>query len=405
MRSSSSRPRPRRPRCSRRRRAVLPKDVPLIVVGGVTARHDARRGSMPAPTASGSARASTSRASRRPRPRDKARAYVAGLDALMRPLRIAIIGFGKIAADQHVPAIAGQSALRAGRDARAARAPGRRRSFTDWRELLDEVEGLEAVAITTPPRPRYEIARECIERGLHVLLEKPPTATLGEIEDLACLAEARQVTLFTTWHAQHNPAVAAAAEALAGKRIAAMDILWHEDVRKWHPGQHWIWEPGGFGVFDPGINAFSIATKIFPGTLVRRAAPSFTSRKDAQTPIAAEIEFASPAADGPLTLQPRLAPQRRRGMDHRHPHRRRHRSPARKRRLAAARSTASAQAGEGPGEYPDIYRQFVELIDERRSQVDVAPLRLVADCLLVGRRHIVEARSRLISSTSVTRQA
>ena len=29
-------------------------------------------------------------------------------------------------------------------------------------------------------------------------------------------------------------------------------------------------------------------------------------------------------------------------------------------------------------------------VDERRSQVDVVPLRLVADCLLVGRRNIVE---------------
>ena len=41
---------------------------------------------------------------------------------------------------------------------------------------------------------------------------------------------------------------------------------------------------------------------------------------------------------------------------------------------------------DGIGEYPDIYRTFVDLIDERRSLVDVAPLRLVADCLLVGRR-------------------
>ena len=38
------------------------------------------------------------------------------------------------------------------------------RTFTDWRELIRSVEGLEAVAITTPPGPRYEIARECIAR-------------------------------------------------------------------------------------------------------------------------------------------------------------------------------------------------------------------------------------------------
>ena len=44
-----------------------------------------------------------------------------------------------------------------------------------------------------------------------------------------------------------------------------------------------------------------------------------------------------------------------------------------------------ARGDEGPGEYPDIYRTFVDLIDERRSLVDVAPFRLVADCLLVGR--------------------
>jgi D-galactose 1-dehydrogenase len=45
----------------------------------------------------------------------------------------------------------------------------------------------------------------------------------------------------------------------------------------------------------------------------------------------------------------------------------------------------------GVGEYPDIYREFIDLIDARRSDVDVAPLRLVADCLLAGRRRVVEA--------------
>ena len=59
---------------------------------------------------------------------------------------------------------------------RADRARASRQTFTDWRELIRSVEGLEAVAITTPPGPRYEIARECILAGLHCLLEKPPTA-------------------------------------------------------------------------------------------------------------------------------------------------------------------------------------------------------------------------------------
>ena len=50
-----------------------------------------------------------------------------------------------------------------------------------------------------------------------------------------------------------------------------------------------------------------------------------------------------------------------------------------------------ASADSGIGEYPDIYRTFVDLMDGRRSLVDVAPLRLVADSLLVGGREVVEA--------------
>ena len=48
------------------------------------------------------------------------------------------------------------------------------------------------------------------------------------------------------------------------------------------------------------------------------------------------------------------------------------------------------QQASGPGEYPDIYREFVDLIDQRRSSVDLRPLRIVADCLLASRRRVVE---------------
>ena len=90
----------------------------------------------------------------------------------MRPIRIAILGFGKIAADQHVPSIAGNPRFELAATSSRSNA-GPKPSFANWRELLEQVEGLEATAITTPPGPRYEIARACIERGLHCLLEKP----------------------------------------------------------------------------------------------------------------------------------------------------------------------------------------------------------------------------------------
>jgi predicted dehydrogenase len=305
----------------------------------------------------------------------------------VKPIRIAILGFGKIAEDQHVPAIAGNPRFElVATSSRSGQ--GVAQTFTDWRELIRMVDGLEAVAITTPPGPRYEIARECLIAGLHCLLEKPPTAGLAEIADLDCLAQAQGVTLFTTWHAQHHSTVDAAAKALAGKRIKSMAIHWHEDVHKWHPGQAWIWQPGGFGVFDPGINAFSIATRIFPGGLFVREA-TLSVPQNAQTPIAADVTFYSPEADGPLAAS--LDWRRTEGEewtieietgDGVHV------------RLenGGSRLLLNGQPSEddGPGEYPDIYGKFVDLIDERRSLVDVAPLRLVADCLLVGRRQEVE---------------
>jgi D-galactose 1-dehydrogenase len=305
----------------------------------------------------------------------------------MKPIRIAIIGFGKIAGDQHVPAIAGNprfelvaSSSRSGQ--------GVAQTFTDWRQLLREVDGLEAVAITTPPSVRHEIASACIEAGLHVLMEKPPTVTLSEVDDLTCQAEAKGVTLYATWHSRHNAAVDAAAEELAGKRIAEMQIVWQEDVHKWHPGQRWIWEPGGFGVFDPGINAFSIVTKIFPGTLFVRSA-NLSFPENAETPIAAEIDFASEVAEGPLHAS--LDFRRTEGEAWTIEIRTTEGSSI---KLTEGGSRLFIDGQERPvsgaGEYPDIYREFVDLIDERRSFVDIRPLRLVADCLLAARRRQVE---------------
>lgn len=307
----------------------------------------------------------------------------------MKPLRIGIVGFGKIAEDQHVPSIAGHERLElAATVSRQGSGPEDLPRFTGHADMIAADLDLDAVAITTPPSVRYDIARECIEAGLHCLLEKPPTVTLSEIEDLACLAAGKQVTLFTTWHAQHNPAVTVAAEALAGERIKSMRIIWHEDVRKWHPGQQWIWEPGGFGVFDPGINAFSIASKIFPGALfVREAELMFPENR--LTPIAADIQFTSPVADGELgcsldwrrtggeewTIEVETAD----GMTL---------------KLSDGGSRleidGEVRLGGGEGEYPALYREFIDLIDTRRSHVDVTPLRLTADAFLLGRRTAVD---------------
>jgi D-galactose 1-dehydrogenase len=303
--------------------------------------------------------------------------------------RVGIVGYGKIAQDQHAPSIAANPrfTLAATVTRSGGGAPGVP-CFPTYREMLAEAKDLDAVAICTPPSVRYGIARDCIAAGLQTLLEKPPGVSLSEVEELARLAAEKPVTLFTTWHAQHNPAVTAAAALLKGKWIASMRIEWRENVRKWHPGQAWVWEPGGFGIFDPGINALSIATRIFPGALfVRQADLLFPENR--QAPIAANLRFESPASDGPLEA---AFDWRETGGETWTIAIRTEDGDEILLADGGARLLRNGQeeAAAGPGEYPSIYEEFATLIDAGKSHVDLAPLRLAADAFLVGRRMIVE---------------
>ena len=76
------------------------------------------------------------------------------------------------------------------------------------------------MAICTPPQG-HAIASKALEAGLHVLLEKPPGATVGEVADLAARAEAKGVTLFTSWHSREAAGVEAAKSWLAGRTVTA----------------------------------------------------------------------------------------------------------------------------------------------------------------------------------------
>jgi predicted dehydrogenase len=212
--------------------------------------------------------------------------------------------------------------------------------------------------------------------------------SLGEVEELARLADDGKVSLFTTWHAQHAPAVAAAEAKLADARIASMSIRWLEDVRKWHPGQAWVWEPGGFGVFDPGINALSIASRIVPGQLFVRSA-TLSVPANRQMPIAASLELAGPAADGVLSAE---FDWRREGSEEWTIEIVTDRSEKLVLSEGGARLSIDGEqvVTEGLEEYPSLYARFAELVESRASHVDLAPLRLTAEAFLLGRRIAVE---------------
>ncbi len=302
------------------------------------------------------------------------------------PIALAIVGVGKIVRDQHLPALARDQNYRlvaaASRNGTIDGVP----NFHDIEAMLENVADVDAVSLCMPPQFRYEPARKALAAGKHVFLEKPPGATVSEVEDLAALAAANNVSLFASWHSRYAPAVEAASAFLASTRIRSASINWKEDVRRWHPNQGWIWEPGGLGVFDPGINALSIATHILPPMFIRSATLDFPENRAA--PIAAQLTFDT--SDGLAVTADfdwrQTGPQSWDIFAE---------TEAGQMVLSGGGSKLAVDGKmvheEGEAEYPMLYRRFAEIIQAGTSDVDLAPLKHVADAFMLGRRNVVEA--------------
>ncbi|MER8702845.1 Gfo/Idh/MocA family oxidoreductase [Mesorhizobium sp. M1273] len=302
------------------------------------------------------------------------------------PIKLGIVGVGKIVRDQHLPALAKDQDYRlvaaASRHGKVEDIP----NFPTIEAMLDAVPELEAVSLCMPPQFRYDAARLALTAKKHVFLEKPPGATVSEVEDLKALAAANGVCLFASWHSRYAPAVEAARAFLGSTTIRSAAINWKEDVRRWHPNQEWIWAPGGFGVFDPGINALSIATHILPPMFIRSAELDFPENRAA--PIAAHIAFRT--SNGlPVTME----------LDWRQT------GPQSWDILADTEAGSMVLSGGGSkltidgrvvheepeAEYPMLYKRFAEIVRAGTSDVDLAPLQHVADAFMLGKRNVVEA--------------
>jgi D-galactose 1-dehydrogenase len=309
-----------------------------------------------------------------------------GQVAVATAIRLAIVGLGKIARDQHIPAIAGTDGIELAAIASRNASIDGIAHFATLDQLLDAEPDIDAVALCTPPQVRRAQAATALKAGKHVLLEKPPGAAVSELTPLVAAARQSGRTLFATWHSRFAPAVEPARTFLADRKIKSVVVEWKEDVNVWHPGQAWIWEPGGLGVFDPGINALSILTRILPRPFfLTRAELSFPRNRAA--PIAADLAFSDEAGmairaefdwrqTGPQTWDISIE------------------TDAGRLTLCSGGSRlvhdGRTLVDTKQAEYRGIYRHFVELIANGVSDVDLSPLVHVADAFMLGRRHEVE---------------
>jgi predicted dehydrogenase len=304
-------------------------------------------------------------------------------------LKLGLVGIGKIARDQHIPALAAEPRIElvacASRNAQVEGVA----NFATVEAMLAAVPELDAISICTPPQAHFDAALAALRAGKHVMLEKPPAATTRQIALLQTEAARHGRTLFQTWHSRFAAGVDAARDWVRGRTLTGGTITWKEDVHQWHPGQQWIFDAGGLGVFDPGINALSVLTEVLAEeVVVHKAVLEFPENQ--QAPIAARLDLRTQAGvtvdtvfdfrqKGEQTWDIELVSTTGRlrlsqggGM------------------LEIDGRPVAADAALA-GEYPRLYARFAELCAAGQSEVDWRPFQLVADAFLIGERRVVAA--------------
>lgn len=304
----------------------------------------------------------------------------------MKKISIALVGIGKIARDQHLPAIAADPRFELVACASRNASVEGVRNYPTLEALLAAEPNVEAVSLSAPPLPRFAQARTALSAGKHVMLEKPPGGCLSEVRALEQMASRAGLTLFASWHSRHALGVEAARTWLATQDIRSVNVRWKEDVRRWHPGQTWIWEPGGLGVFDPGINALSIVTWIMPRELAL-VSSTLGIPSNRQMPISADLELFD-TAGVPVHVE----------FDWRH-------GPQELWEIEVKTADGVLLLSQGGNrlhidgrevalgavhEYPSLYAHWRNLIERGERDVDVRPLGIVADAFLLGRRESLE---------------
>lgn len=101
--------------------------------------------------------------------------------------------------------------------------------YRDYRMLLGKVD---AVSLAVPTAYHYEIARDFVQHGVHVLVEKPITTTVDQAADLVSLAHRAGVTLLVGHVERFKPAVHALTDLVSEPLFVQV-----RRVRPWDPSR------------------------------------------------------------------------------------------------------------------------------------------------------------------------
>jgi predicted dehydrogenase len=243
---------------------------------------------------------------------------------LPRPLSGALVGYGFIGAKGHVPAYAafpdGQAPLRivavadtcpARRAAAQADLPGVR-VYETHAELLEREAGrIDFVDVTTPPSAHAEIAHAALDRGLHVLCEKPLTTTTAEARSLLDHARRARRVVFPCHNYKHAPVIKTVRRILDSGAIGPVSLVTLHTFRNTHARGVSEWRPdwrrerrysGGGIAMDHGSHTFYLAFDwlgAFPTAISARM--STLGNFDTEDNLACSISFPNGTASAHLS--------------------------------------------------------------------------------------------------------
>jgi predicted dehydrogenase len=110
---------------------------------------------------------------------------------------------------------------------------------SNYRDLFSM--GLDAVVVATPPATHFRLAADCLDHGLHVMVEKPLALKSADAEELIQLADERGLTLMVGNTFEYNSAVQALRRIIDNGDLG--DIYYIDAVRT------------NLGLFQPHVNA------------------------------------------------------------------------------------------------------------------------------------------------------
>lgn len=242
------------------------------------------------------------------------------------PLRGAVIGYGFISSQGHVPGylrsarelgdveIVAVADITEARRALASQALPSARIYSDYLELLDrEAANLDFVDISTPPSVHARIAHAAFDRGLHVFCEKPLATSIEDARGLLLHASRARRVIFPCHNYKHAGVVKAIREVLDSGVIGRVQTITLATYRNTHAKGVEEWRPnwrrerthGGGGIaMDHGAHTFYLAFDWFgayPTSVSARTITTDSDRFDTEDSFTATLMFPSGMANAFLT--------------------------------------------------------------------------------------------------------